>query len=45
VFGLASKLMSSFLTLITSIWLHSLRFGKVEGQIEGQFYQFGLLQF
>jgi hypothetical protein len=45
VFGLASNLVSSFLTLSTSIWLHSLRSGQVEGQIGGQFCQFVLLQF
>jgi hypothetical protein len=33
VLGLAPNLVSSFLTLSTSIWLHSLRFGAVEVQI------------
>jgi hypothetical protein len=33
VLGLAPNLVSSFLTLSTSIWLHSLGFGSVEVQI------------
>jgi hypothetical protein len=33
VLGLAPNLVSSFLSLSTSIWLHSLRFGSVEVQI------------
>jgi hypothetical protein len=37
VLGLAPNLVSSFLTLSTLIWLHSLRFGSVEVQIWEQF--------
>jgi hypothetical protein len=37
VFGLAPNSVSSFLTLSTSIWLYSLRFGSVEVQIWEQF--------
>jgi hypothetical protein len=45
VLGLAPNLVSSFFTLSTSIWLHSLRFGTVKVQILEQFSQVGLLQF